>query len=158
MIPPLITEIEYERYLNNYYQYQRKVDMPVTIRAQELPYCCGVEVLGEARNVSDFYGTSARVTSSDFLAKKLLDTINPRNRGCYLYTTIASQKVEYNALKMAGFKIVGKFKNPGTGNWVFLWAWFKAPLPSRTRTVRGPRAISRVATPRRAAKRRTVRR
>lgn len=132
--------------------------MSVSIRSQEMPFCCGIEVLGEATTGHSGYPRYATVRKTpEGLSKALMAHIDPEQRGCYLYTTIASQKTEYDALKMAGFKIVGKFKNPGTQNWVFLWAWFKAPLPTRTRTVRGPRAVSRVATPRRAAKRRTVR-
>ncbi len=110
---------------------------------------------------ADQYGRQTPVVGAadtDALAKFLLGSIDPAAQGCYLYTTIQEQKTEYNALKMAGFKVIGKFKNPRTGNWVLIHAWTKEPLPSRTKTVRGPRVIGRVAAPRAKAKRRLVRR
>jgi hypothetical protein len=108
-----------------------------TVETGTLPFCCGVKVAGHA------------IVPSDQGAEELCDAIravaNPRVCGAVLYTTTTTQKREYQALQMAGFNILGKFKNPRTGNWVLLWGWLKSPLPSRTRTVRGPRAAARPA-------------
>lgn len=159
----MISEENYRTYLHNYYQ--RKTDMAITahVRNEGFFPCCGVRVLGHATFDDD--GISALLADdarkSDALARALMDTIRPGDFGCYLYTTISRQKVEYNALKMAGFKVIGKFKNPRSGNWVMIHAWTKEPLPSRTKTVRGPRSIGRAVTTRPAkatAKRRLVRR
>lgn len=162
----MISEENYRIYLHNYYQRKTDMSLQATVNSREFPFCCGVSVLGHAAISTgyDRYGMNVSATDdqkASALARRLLDSIDPSQTGCYLYTTIASQKIEYNALKMAGFKVVGKFKNPRTGRWVFLHAWLKQPLPSRTKTVRGPRAIGRAVTARTAratAKRRTVRR
>lgn len=129
------------------------------VQSNELPGCCGVTVLSHmSRDRHLGIGTAVESGDSDALAKHLMGIIDPEEKGCYLYTTIQSQKAQYNALKMAGFEVIGKFKNPRTGNWVLIHAWMKAPLPRRTKTVRGPRVVGRVAAPRRtAAKRRVVR-
>ena len=121
-----------------------------TVSQGDFPFCCGVKVLG--------HGEFGLGDDADCLSQAIRDRVDPANNGCLLYTTIANQKREYNALKMAGFNILGKFKNPRTGRWVFLWGWLRAPLPSRTRTVRGPRMVgglpARVATRRRSSSRR----
>lgn len=130
-----------------------------SVRRAELPGCCGVTVLSNMARTAENGMARRRLEGGDAgpLAKYLMAAIDPDAQGCYLYTTINTQKVEYNALKMAGFEVIGKFKNPRTGNWVLIHAWMKAPLPSRTKTVRGPRVVGRVATPRKP-KRRLARR
>lgn len=163
----MISEENYRIYLHNYYQRKTDMALTATVRNQEFPGCCGVRVLSNAAfNYYNDYGNrydsrdATDAQKANALAKYIMSELDPDEYGCYLYTTIASQKVEYNALKMAGFQVVGKFKNPRSGRWVFVHAWFKTPLPSRTRTVRGPRAIGRAATVRPArasAKRRLVR-
>lgn len=163
----MISEANYLNYLCRYYQSLSKKEPNMALKAsvgcREFPFCCGVRVMGRAsitreHSVYGVYDDTEGRTNA--VAKKIMSMIDPSEMGCYLYTTTASQKMEYNALKMAGFEILGKFKNPRSGNWVFLWAWMKAPLPSRTKTVAGPRRVSRAATSRRktTATRRLVRR
>lgn len=156
----MISEANYLNYLHRYYQSLSKKEPNMALKAsvgcREFPFCCGVRVLGQASITPEFsfygvYDTRPSEARTNAVAKKIMSMIDPSEMGCYLYTTIASQKMEYNALKMAGFQILGKFKNPRSGNWVFLWAWMKAPLPSRTKTVAGPRRVSRAATSRRKA-------
>ncbi len=129
------------------------------LRSAQLPECCGVTVLGRARLPTDFGERGLVTDDADGFAKHLMGLIDPANQGCYLYTTTCDQKAEYNALNMAGFKVIGRFKNPRTGNWVLIHAWTKTPLPSKTKTVRGPRIVGtgRATTRRRTTtKRRTL--
>jgi hypothetical protein len=81
----------------------------VCCECEELPFCCGVVVLGGARgSLNAFSGLLKREGHEG-------------DSGLLLYTLIPEQKEEKAQITKAGFKKLVSFRNPRTGNTVTLY-------------------------------------
>ena len=75
-------------------------------------YNCGCVEIG------DFAGSVETIFTD---LKSIERTCKGENWGLLTATTIPSQLNAVEALKQRKFKIVKRFKNPNTGNWVTVW-------------------------------------
>jgi len=99
-------------------------NLSVLISQDGLPFCCGVQVLGEAKCYGGVTGgqDTASLRYVNVFGKAVFEATKNDGAGISLYTTIESQKMERVGLKKAGFVVVAKFRNPNTLQWVWLHA------------------------------------
>lgn len=81
------------------------------------PFCCGLHELGSFKEGHN---------NGSYSYRKTLDFKEMKRAG---YAMIATTRRGLDAdvalgLKLRKFKKVGKWKNPNTGRWLTLWAWF----------------------------------
>jgi len=108
-----------------YFKAASSPEKGVGIVDEEMPFCCGVLVLGEANGDLDIM---AEAIDHELLQRH-------KGRGLLLYTLTQGQKVEAAQLLKAGFESLVTFVSPSTKNTITLYGR-KINQPAKRR--RGP--------------------
>lgn len=97
----------------------------VSCEESEMPYCCGIVVLGHARD--------DRILLGEALSD-IDENVDDCDRGLYLYTLNQEQEEEAAQLLKAGFEVLTTFVSPTSGNTITLYGKkHKQPKPRRQR-------------------------